>query len=73
MVIKSSILVFENIADKKMLNIFLLSCLIASTLSAPSHSIVKKSGNVPAVSLQKFKTSPAQDDLFVCFRGQVRM
>ena len=52
MVIKSLILVFENVADKKMLNIFLLSCLIASTLSAPSHSIVKKSGNVPAVSFQ---------------------
>ena len=33
-----------------MLNIFLLSCLIASTLSAPGHTIVKKSGNVPAVS-----------------------
>ena len=33
-----------------MLNIFLLSCLIASTLSAPGHNIVKKSGNVPAVS-----------------------
>ena len=43
-----------------MLNIFLLSCLIASTLSAPGHSIVKKSGNVPAVSLQN--TEHSQDD-----------
>jgi len=29
-------------------NIFLLSCLFASALSAPGHTIVKKSGNVPA-------------------------
>lgn len=41
-----------------MLNIFLLSCLIASTLSAPGHSVVKKSGNVPARSGEDVRGPP---------------
>jgi len=49
---------YKRVADKKMLNIFLLSCLIASTLSAPGHSIVKKSGNVPARSGEDVRGPP---------------
>lgn len=41
-----------------MLNIFILSCLIASTLSAPGHSVVKKSGNVPARSGEDVRGPP---------------
>ena len=57
----------------RMMRQLLLCGLVMGVFSAPQHTIVKKSGNIPAVSLSIITTSPLYYILGAVFRsrGQV--